>query len=80
MTAAAPAPVQTYTVIGFRLDVDPAELLVAAVLPGPLADDVIILATSEDDFTRWAMEFDADGADEAAAQAYEHCRSDPDWD
>lgn len=71
-------PVRTFTVIGLRYDHDPSGLLVAAVLPGPFADDVVILATSEDDFTRWALEFDARDADAAAEQAYAYCRAD-DW-
>nr|WTB28871.1 hypothetical protein OG781_04405 [Streptomyces sp. NBC_00830] len=50
-----------------------SELPVAGVLPGPVADDVVILATSEDDVTRWAGDFDAPDAN-TAAMAYEHCR------
>ncbi|MBT2439747.1 hypothetical protein J7E93_06350 [Streptomyces sp. ISL-36] len=75
MTAAA---TQTFTVIGLTLDVDCTELLIAAVLPGPVADQIELLATSEDDFTRWAEEFDAPDPDAAAALAYAHCRSG--WD
>ncbi|MET8748308.1 ricin-type beta-trefoil lectin domain protein [Streptomyces sp. NPDC004728] len=45
---------QTFTVIGLRLDVDCTELLIAAVLPDPVADQIELLSTSEDDFTRWA--------------------------
>ncbi|MFI6689022.1 hypothetical protein [Streptomyces sp. NPDC050485] len=71
---------QTYTVIGLRMDCDFCEVLIAGVLPGLVADDLICLATSEDDFTRWAQEFDAPDADTAAAMAYEHCRNDPAWD
>jgi hypothetical protein len=77
MTAATTP--QTFTVVGLRLDVDMSEPLVAAVLPGPVADDVVILATSEDEFTRWAEDFDAPDADTAAAMARENCRTDPDW-
>nr|WTB28927.1 hypothetical protein OG781_04775 [Streptomyces sp. NBC_00830] len=77
MTAAATP--QTFTVVGLRLDFDMSELLVAAVLPGPVADDVVILATSEEEFTRWAGDFDAPDADTAAAMAYEHCRNDSAW-
>ncbi|MFB8442681.1 hypothetical protein ACFC7A_26885 [Streptomyces niveus] len=77
MTAAA--ALQTFTVIGLRIDCDLSELVIAGVLPGPVADDVVILATSEDGFTRWALEFDAPDADDAAARAYEYCRTDPDW-
>ncbi|MFB7032079.1 MULTISPECIES: hypothetical protein [unclassified Streptomyces] len=53
MTAAAPL----YTVIGLTLDVDSTELLIAAVLPGSVVDQLELLATSEDDFTRWVEEF-----------------------
>lgn len=74
MTAAV---TQTFTVIGQTLDVDCTELLIAAVLPGPVADQIELLATSEDDFTRWAEEFDAPDPDTAAAFACEHCRR---WD
>ncbi|MGW6569822.1 hypothetical protein [Streptomyces sp. NPDC054975] len=74
MTAAA---TQTFTVIGLTLDVDCAELLIAAVLPGPVADRIGLLATSEDDFTGWAEEFDAPDPDTAAILAYGHCRR---WD
>jgi hypothetical protein len=56
MTAAA---TQTFTVIGLPLDVDCTELLIAAVLPGPVADQIERLASSVADFTRWAEEFDA---------------------
>ncbi|WP_411107392.1 hypothetical protein [Streptomyces sp. cmx-4-9] len=71
MTAAT----QTYTVIGLTLDVDSTELLIAAVLAGPVADQVELLATSEEDFTRWAEEFDAPDPDTAADLAYTHCRT-----
>ncbi|MFP1629725.1 hypothetical protein ACLB9X_32225 [Streptomyces sp. 5K101] len=71
MTAAA---TKTFTVIGLTLDVDCTELLIVAVLPGPVADRIQLLATSEDDFTRWGEEFDALDPDTAAALAYEHCR------
>ncbi|MBT2393939.1 hypothetical protein J7E87_32150 [Streptomyces sp. ISL-1] len=54
-----------------------AGLLVAAVVPGPVAEQIELLATSEDDFTRWAEVFDAPDPDSAAALAYEHCRR---WD
>lgn len=70
MTAAT----QTYTVIGLTLDVDNTELLIAAVLAGPLADQIELLATSEDDFTRWAEEFNAPDPDTAADLAYAYCR------
>ncbi|WP_371794119.1 hypothetical protein [Streptomyces sp. NBC_01718] len=60
---------QKFTVTGLRLDFDMSELLVAAVLPGPVADDVVILATSEDDFTRWAGDFDAPDRLDAAGRA-----------
>ncbi|MEV5204379.1 hypothetical protein [Streptomyces sp. NPDC053720] len=65
---------QTYTVIGLLLDVEPTELLIAGVLPGPLTDDFTALSTREEGLTRWAEEFDAPSADAAAAQAYEYCR------
>ncbi|MBT2369391.1 hypothetical protein J7E88_29895 [Streptomyces sp. ISL-10] len=71
MTAAA---TQTFTVIGLSLDVDCAELLIAAVLPGPVADQIELLATSEDDSTRWAGEIRRPDPDTAAALAYAHCR------
>ncbi|MFI8769581.1 hypothetical protein ACIGN6_32380 [Streptomyces sp. NPDC053792] len=71
MTATA---TQTYTVIGLTLDVDRTELLIAAVLAGPVADQVELLATSEDDFTRWAEEFNAPDPDTAADLAYAFCR------
>ncbi|MEJ8639953.1 hypothetical protein [Streptomyces sp. MS2.AVA.5] len=71
MTAAV---TQTFTVIGLTLDVDCTELLIAAVLPGPVADQIELLATSEDDFTRWAEEFHAPDPDTAADLAYQHCR------
>ncbi|AJF70493.1 hypothetical protein [Streptomyces vietnamensis] len=71
MTATA---TQTYTVIGLTLDVDSTELLIAAVLAGPVADQVELLATSEDDFTRWAEEFNAPDPDTAATMAYAYCR------
>ncbi|OKJ48100.1 hypothetical protein AMK27_38855 [Streptomyces sp. CB02009] len=70
MTAAT----QTYTVIGLTLDVDGTELLIAAVLAGPVADQVELLATSEEDFTRWAEEFNAPDPDTAADLAYAFCR------
>lgn len=73
MTAAT-APPQTFTVIGLTLDIDCTELLIAAVVSGPVADQIEVLATSEEDFTRWAVEFDAPDPDTAAALAYEHCR------
>ncbi|MFF3355285.1 hypothetical protein ACFYWN_22185 [Streptomyces sp. NPDC002917] len=44
----------TYTLVGLRVDIDMSELLAAAVLPGPVADDVVILATREEGFARWA--------------------------
>ncbi|MFJ6355356.1 hypothetical protein ACIQKB_38590 [Streptomyces sp. NPDC092046] len=69
------AATQTYTVIGLTLDVDSTELLIAAVLAGPVADQVELLATSEDDLTRWAEEFDAPDPDAAADLAYAHCRT-----
>ncbi|MBV7674075.1 hypothetical protein STHAL_32020 [Streptomyces halstedii] len=70
----APA-VQTFTVIGMLLDVDCTELLIAAVLSGPVADQIELLSTSEDELTRWAGEFEAPDPDTAAALAYEHCRT-----
>jgi hypothetical protein len=76
MTAAA---LQTFTVIGLRSDVDMHDLFIAGVQPGPVADEFVILETSEADFTRWAMEFDATDADTAAVQAYTHCRTDSEW-
>ncbi|MGW9137335.1 hypothetical protein [Streptomyces sp. NPDC055681] len=45
---------RTFNVVGLRVDFDMSELLVAAVLPGPVADDVVILATRVKGFTRWA--------------------------
>ncbi|MGQ4464689.1 hypothetical protein ACN6LC_003800 [Streptomyces violaceoruber] len=66
--------VQTFTVIGLRSDVDMRDLFIAGVIPGPLSDEVVILDTSEEEFTRWAMEFDAPDADSAAEQAYAHCQ------
>lgn len=45
---------------------DFSELLIVGVLRGPAADDLVILATSEDDWTRWAMEFEAPSAGIAA--------------
>ncbi|HBF82631.1 MAG TPA: hypothetical protein DD420_22670 [Streptomyces sp.] len=69
------AATRTFTVVGLLLDVDCRELLIAAVLPGPVADQVKLLSTSEDGFTRWAQEFDAPAPDVAAALAYEHCRT-----
>ncbi|WP_331731991.1 hypothetical protein OG592_40970 (plasmid) [Streptomyces avidinii] len=68
------APSQTYTVIGLTLDVDNTELLIAAVLAGPVADQVELLATSEDDFTRWAKVFNAPDSNTAADLAYAYCR------
>ncbi|MFJ4879892.1 hypothetical protein ACIP93_32460 [Streptomyces sp. NPDC088745] len=68
------AAMQTYTVIGLTLDVDRTELLIAAVLTGPVADQVELLATSEEDFTRWAEEFNAPDPDTAADLAYAYCR------
>ncbi|MET9324105.1 hypothetical protein ABZX75_28640 [Streptomyces sp. NPDC003038] len=65
---------QTYTVIGLTLDVDRTELLIAAVVAGPVADQVELLATSEEDFTRWAEEFNAPDPDIAADLAYAFCR------
>ncbi|MGW2415979.1 hypothetical protein ACWCV5_27965 [Streptomyces tubercidicus] len=73
-------PQCTYTVIGLRRDVDFTDLLIARVQPGPDADTVTVLRSSEDDFTRWAMDFDAPTPDAAAALAYEYCRNDPDWE
>jgi len=67
MAATTPA---TWTVIGLRLDVQMSELLIAAVLPGALADDIVRLSTSESEHTRWAMEFRAPDADSAAALAH----------
>ncbi|MFE9007521.1 hypothetical protein ACFYOY_36280 [Streptomyces sp. NPDC007875] len=64
---------QTYTVIGLTSDLDDTELSIAAVLPGPVTDQIEPLSTSEKDFTRWAEEFDAPDPDTAAALAYEHC-------
>ncbi|MEU9064979.1 hypothetical protein AB0D13_40665 [Streptomyces sp. NPDC048430] len=66
---------QTYTVVGLLLDVDCTELIIAAVLPGPVAEQIEVLATSEDDFTRWAEEFHAPTPDAAAALAYDYCRT-----
>lgn len=66
--------VQTFTVIGLRSDVDMSDLLIAGVIPGPVAEECEILETSEEEFTRWAMEFDATDADTAAAHAYVQCR------
>ncbi|GAA2524310.1 hypothetical protein [Streptomyces longisporus] len=66
--------VQTFTVIGLRSDVDMSDLFIAGVIPGPVADEVVILKTSEEEFTRWAMEFDAPDADSAADQAYAYCQ------
>ncbi|MFE6461976.1 hypothetical protein ACFVP0_31530 [Streptomyces cinereoruber] len=65
---------RTYTVIGLTSGTDSTELLVAAVLAGPLADQVELLATGENDFTRWAEEFDAPDPDTAAELAYAYCR------
>lgn len=68
--------VQTFTVIGLRSDVDMRDLFIAGVIPGPVAEEFAILETSEEEFTRWAMEFDATDADAAAAHAYVQCRTD----
>ncbi|MEV3999178.1 hypothetical protein AB0K62_26450 [Streptomyces halstedii] len=57
------------------LDVDCTELLIAAVLSGSVADQIELLSTSEDEFTRWAEEFEAPDPDTAAALAYEYCRT-----
>ena len=67
--------VQTFTVIGLRSDVDMTDLFIAGVIPGPVAEEFEILETSEEEFTRWAMEFDAHDANAAAARAYVHCRT-----
>lgn len=66
--------VQTFTVIGLRSDVDMRDLFIAGVIPGPVSGEVVILKTSEEEFTRWAMEFDAPDADSAAEQAYAYCQ------
>jgi hypothetical protein len=66
--------VQTFTVIGLRSDVDMRDLFIAGVIPGPVSDEVVILKTSEEEFTRRAMEFDVPDADSAAAQAYSYCQ------
>ncbi|MFB7214671.1 hypothetical protein [Streptomyces sp. NPDC056255] len=71
---------QTFTVIGLRLDFECTELLIAAVLPDPVADQIELLSTSEDDFTPWAEEFHAPDPDTAAALAHEHCRTSRDED
>ncbi|MET8808681.1 hypothetical protein [Streptomyces sp. NPDC004546] len=63
-------------VIGLRSDVDMSDLFIAGVIPGPVAEEFAILETSEEEFTRWAMEFDAPDADAAAAHAYVQCRTD----
>ncbi|MBL1086867.1 hypothetical protein JK359_33720 [Streptomyces actinomycinicus] len=68
--------VQTFTVIGLRSDVDMSDLFIAGVIPGPVAEEFDILATSEEEFTRWAMEVDAPDADTAAAHAYLQCGTD----
>ncbi|MGH1554320.1 hypothetical protein ACRAWF_27445 [Streptomyces sp. L7] len=60
--------------IGLRSDVDMRELFIAGVITGPVSDEFVILNTGEEEFTRWAMEFDAPNADSAADQAYAHCR------
>ncbi|XUL85530.1 hypothetical protein ACQ86D_01590 [Streptomyces galilaeus] len=65
---------QAFTVIGLRSDVDMRELFIAGVITGPVSDEFVILNTGEEEFTRWAMEFDAPNADSAADQAYAHCR------
>ncbi|MER5688380.1 hypothetical protein [Streptomyces sp. NPDC002205] len=77
MTAAATP--QTFTAVGLRLDAVMSELLVAGVPPGPIADDIVVLASSEEEFTRWAGYFGGPDVDTAAAMAYEHCRTEPDW-
>ncbi|MFB7312124.1 hypothetical protein [Streptomyces sp. NPDC056192] len=64
---AAAEMLQTFTVVGLRVDVDMSQLLVAAVLSGLVAEDVVILGTSEGEFTRLARDFDAPDADTAAA-------------
>lgn len=68
--------VQTFTFIGLRSDVDMSDLFIAGVITGPVAEEFAILETSEEEFTRWAMEFDAPDADTAAAHAYLQCRTD----
>ncbi|MGW1170602.1 hypothetical protein [Streptomyces sp. NPDC002550] len=68
--------VQTFTVIGLRSDADMSDLFIAGVIPGPVAEEFAILETSEEEFTRWAMEVDAPDADTAAAHAYLQCRTD----
>jgi len=79
--ACTEAALKDWTVIGLRLDEAYSILLIAAVVPGSLAEDVVILRTSEADFTRWAMVFQApDDADAAAAQAYAYCRTEPGLD
>ncbi len=65
---------QTFTVIGLRSDVDMRDLFIARVIHGPLSNEVVILQTSEEEFTRWVMEFDASDADTAAKQAYAYCQ------
>ncbi|GAA3372320.1 hypothetical protein GCM10017744_103370 [Streptomyces antimycoticus] len=70
MTALA---TQTYTVLGLASDVDDTDLFIAAVLLGPVTDQIEPLSTSEEHFTRWAEEIDAPDPDTAAALAYERC-------
>lgn len=67
---------QTFTVIGLRSDVDMSDLFIAGVIPEPVAEKCAILETSEEEFTRWAMEVEASDADSAAVHAYVHCRTD----
>ncbi|MQY40659.1 hypothetical protein SRB17_86920 [Streptomyces sp. RB17] len=67
--------VQTFTVIGLRSDADMRELFIAGVIPGSVSEVFAVLETSEGEFTRWAMEFDAPDADAAAAHAYVRCRT-----
>ncbi|MFD9047759.1 hypothetical protein [Streptomyces zaomyceticus] len=69
------AATQAYTVIGLTSDADRTELLIAAVLPGPVSGHLERLATSEVDFTRWAEEFNAPDPDAAAELAYAYCRN-----
>ncbi|WJV51720.1 hypothetical protein [Streptomyces flavofungini] len=69
---------QTFTVMGLRLDVDLGDIFIAGVVPGPIADEVIILSTSEEELTRWAMDVDAPDADTAARLARQHCRTEAD--
>ncbi|MER6066731.1 hypothetical protein ABT167_37435 [Streptomyces sp. NPDC001792] len=53
-----------------------SNLFIAGVIPGPVAEEFAILETSEQEFTRWAMDFDVPDADTAAARAYVQCRTD----